>query len=143
MDMEAKDVLTSLNDGVGRLAETATLLERTVAWLEERQASISGEVQKIVAAVEQSAAGEAGLRREQELERKLREAEQQIVELRAQASRPERKTIPTATLQLLAKQGVDTVDSIAAGTLDAALHGLSLEQRIAVKSQLLRAGVVA
>jgi hypothetical protein len=29
-----------------------------------------------------------------------------------------------------------------AGALDAALTGLSLEQRIAVKSQLLRAGVV-
>ena len=44
-----------MNDGVGRLVETASLLESTVAWLEERQASMSGEVQKIVAAVEQSA----------------------------------------------------------------------------------------
>jgi hypothetical protein len=42
---------------------------------------------------------------------------------------------------LLAKQGV-TVDSIEAGTLDAALGSLSIEQRIAVKAELMRAGVL-
>ena len=41
---------------------------------------------------------------------------------------------------LLAKQGV-TVDSLEAGALDAALVSLSVEQRIAVKSQLMRAGL--
>jgi hypothetical protein len=48
---------------------------------------------------------------------------------------------------LLAKQGV-TLDSLEpgslqAGSLDAALSSLSLEQRIAVKSQLLRAGLLS
>ena len=42
---------------------------------------------------------------------------------------------------LLAKQGV-TVDSMEAGALDAALVSLSLEQRIAVKAQLMRAGLL-
>jgi hypothetical protein len=42
---------------------------------------------------------------------------------------------------LLAKQGV-TVDSMEAGALDAALVSLSIEQRIAVKAQLMRSGML-
>ena len=44
-------------------------------------------------------------------------------------------------VNLLAKQGV-AVESLEAGALDAALAPLSIEQRIAVKSQLMRAGLV-
>jgi len=124
-----------------RLAAAAALLEKTVIWMEQREQALSGEVQKIVATVEQSADSS---RREQQLERKLSDALEQIAELRAQSgSQPghsQRKTIPAATLQLLAKQGVGPQDQFDSGTLDAAMAGLSLEQRIAVKSQLLRAG---
>ncbi|HEY8996408.1 MAG TPA: hypothetical protein VIM60_00840 [Edaphobacter sp.] len=52
-----------------------------------------------------------------------------------------RKTLPTQMTTLLAKQGV-TVDSLEAGALDQALTSLSIEQRIAVKAQLLRAGML-
>ncbi len=52
-----------------------------------------------------------------------------------------RKTLPVAMVNLLAKQGV-TVDSMEAGAVDAALVSLSLEQRIAVKAQLMRAGLL-
>lgn len=129
-----------------RLEAAATLVERIAALVEERD----GEVRRLVAAVDtaQPAAREA------ELEQKLQAAQQQIAELRAQIeSRAEtrsdaqttpsaRKTVPAATAQFLAKQGV-ALESVEAGALDAALSGLSLEQRIAVKAQLLRAGVVA
>jgi hypothetical protein len=83
--------------------------------------------------------------RELELERRLAQAEQQIAELRAQESKAAsiRKTLPATTTQLLAKQGITALDSIEAGALDAALTGLSLEQRIAVKAQLLRAGALS
>ena len=57
--------------------------------------------------------------------------------------RSARKTLPAATTQLLAKQGISMLDSVEAGALDAALTGLSLEQRIAVKAQLLRAGLLS
>jgi hypothetical protein len=40
----------------------------------------------------------------------------------------------------LAKQGLDVGDAMDLPTLDAALAGMSVEQRIAVKSQLLRTG---
>ena len=59
-----------------RLEAAAALFERTAALLEERESAMSGEVRKIVAAVETS--------REAELQKKLEAAEQQIAELRAQ-----------------------------------------------------------
>ena len=52
-----------------------------------------------------------------------------------------RKTLPAGMTELLAKQGV-AIDSLDAGALDAALASLSIEQRIAVKAQLLRAGLM-
>ncbi len=138
-----------LSESIEKLNAAANLLERTVAYLEQRDASMTGDVQKIVAAVEQ---GAEPSRRELELEQKLAAAEQQIAELQAQAAAQRgaesraasaRKTLPTSTTQLLAKQGITTLESIEAGALDAALTGLSLEQRIAVKAQLMRAGVLA
>jgi hypothetical protein len=84
-------------------------------------------------------------RREAELEQKLAAAEQTIAELQARgpATAPAvgRKTLPSAMTNLLARQGV-TVDSLEAGALDAALVSLSIEQRIAVKAQLMRAGLL-
>ena len=125
-----------------RLEAAASLLERTAAQMEERESERSGEVRKIVAAVETS--------REVELQKKLEAAEQQISDLRAQMDarseaqpKSARRTVPASTAQFLAKQGITTLESVEAGTLDAALTGLSLEQRIAVKAQLLRAGVVS
>lgn len=119
-----------------RLEAAASLFERTVAMIEERD----GEVRRIAATVDNS--------READLEKKLEAAEQQIAELRAQIeAQPEvpakaaRKTIPASTAQFLSKQGI-ALENVEAGALDAALTGLSLEQRIAVKAQLLRAGVV-
>ena len=127
-------------ESIERLQATAERLEKTVAWLEERQATMTGDVARIVATVD--ASGDA---RHRELERKLEEAEQQIAELKAQAApiTAGRKTLPPATTQLLAKQGIGSVDGMEAGSLDAALSGLSLEQRVAVKAQLARAGARA
>ncbi len=120
-----------------RLEAVTTLLERTLSWLEERQGA--GEVARISATVEQS-------RREAELAEKLAAAEQEVVELRTAAAptvlNTLRRTIPAATSEMLAKHGVGD-GPVDVRTLDAALAGLSLEQRIAVKSQLLRAGAIA
>ena len=122
-----------------RLEAATTLLERTLSWLEERQSALTGEVEKISATVEQS-------RRETELTEKLASAERELAELKAAAAptavNPLRRTVPASTSEMLAKHGIGDwpVDVRA---LDAALTGLSLEQRIAVKSQLLRAGAIA
>ena len=122
-----------------RLEAATTLLERTLGWLEERQSALSGEVEKISATVEQS-------RREEDLVEKLAAAERELTELKAAGVpsllRPLRKTVPAATSEMLAKHGIGE-GPVDVRTLDAALAGLSLEQRIAVKSQLLRAGAIA
>ena len=139
--METDNILASLGDSVERLNSAAGLLERTAAYLEQRAENADGAVGKITAAVESQ---NELVERERELRLKLEAAEQQIAELRAQSGRAvaARQTLPASTTQLLAKQGISMVDSIQAGALDAALTGLSLEQRIAVKAQLLRAGML-
>lgn len=131
-----------------RLDAATSLLERTLTWLEERGAAaaeLAGEIGKISATVEQS-------RREAELTEKLATAEREISELKAAStiapqaqlapSQVIRKTVPAATADMLAKHGIGD-GPVDVRTLDAALNGLSLEQRIAVKSQLLRAGAIA
>jgi exonuclease VII small subunit len=150
MESQTGENLAALNAGPetfearmeARLEAAVSLFERTLALLEERHSSVAGEVQKIVAAVENGQASE----RESELERKLQAAEQRIAELQAQMepreTRPVRRTVPAVTAEFLAKQGLSALDSMEAGAVDAALSGLSLEQRIAVKAQLLRAGVL-
>jgi len=118
-----------------RLSTATGLLERMLSALEERQ----GEVERISATVEQS-------RREAELAEKLAAAEREIAELKANAGAPAqnplRRTVPASTSEMLAKHGIGD-GPVDVRALDAALTGLSLEQRIAVKTQLLRAGAIA
>ena len=122
-----------------RLEAATNLLERTLGWLEERQGALSGEVERISATVEQS-------RREAELAEKLASAERELAELKAGSAQnvlsPLRRTLPSTTSEMLAKHGIGE-GPVDVRTLDAALAGLSLEQRIAVKSQLLRAGAIS
>lgn len=146
MDMEMKD---DLGVTVERLAAAASLLEQAVERFAQRQSAFAEDAEasigRIVATVD--------ARREAELEDKLAAAESRIAELaelqaRATSAAPGsgRKTLPTAMTNLLAKQGVTIgsldAGSLEAGSLDAALISLSLEQRIAVKAQLIRAGLL-
>ena len=94
-----------------------------------------------VALIEQLAERLAGLdmqagqgAREQELQQKLADAEKTIATLKASG----RKTTAGGAASLVAKEG----GSMEAGAVDAALGSLSVEQRIAVKAGLLRAGLV-
>ncbi len=126
----------------GRLEAAAAMLERVLRGVEERLAAASalnGEVERISAMVEPT-------RREAELAEKLAAAEREIKELKAAAApvalHALRRTLPSSTAEMLAKHGVGD-GPVDVRTLDAALAGLSLEQRIAVKTQLLRAGAIA
>jgi len=130
---------TNEKELVERLETATTLLEKTLNWLEDRRETLSGTVAKISATVESAAAD----RHETELAEKLAAAEHELAELKAAAGlNPLRRTVPAATSEMLAKHGIGE-GPVDVRTLDAALSGLSLEQRIAVKSQLLRAGAIA
>ncbi len=135
----------ALHANIARLAAAAEQLDQTAARIGARldMQAVGGEVAKVVAAVDSEP-----FARLAELEGKLQAAERKIAELCAQAQSPAaaaapgRKTLPAAAAHLLAKHGIDTLEQVHGGALDAALTGLSLEQRIAVKSQLLRAGLL-
>ncbi|HEY0264183.1 MAG TPA: hypothetical protein VGC07_06650 [Granulicella sp.] len=114
-----------------RLSAAAEALEQAAVRL-----SASGSDVTIVAEAEPQA----------ELAARLAAAEERIAELAASATTKVtntagRKTLPLAMSNLLAKQGV-AIESLEAGALDAAMTSLSLEQRIAVKAQLMRAGLL-
>lgn len=130
---------TEDRDIAGRLEAAAELLERTLSLMVEKQSALTGEIERISATVEQS-------RREEELAEKLATAEMELAELKASSGHtllnPQRKTVPAATSAMLAKHGISD-GPVDVKTLDAALAGLSLEQRIAVKTQLLRAGAIS
>ncbi|HTD96337.1 MAG TPA: hypothetical protein VK627_05390 [Edaphobacter sp.] len=140
MEMEMKD---ELGVTVERLATAAGLLEQAVERLAQRQSEFAVDAEASIGRIVATVEG----RREAELEEKLAAAEAQIAELRAAAASAPvevtygRKTLPAAMTNLLAKQGV-TVESMEAGALDAALVSLSMEQRFAVKAQLMRAGLL-
>ena len=148
--MEDHNVL-DLMEATERLEAVAEALEQAASRMAERQVALAAEAEehvgRIVATVESA--------REAELERRLAEAEARIVALTASAAAqasvaPQtagRKTLPAGMATMLAKQGV-TLDlgasgtSIDAGSLDAALSSLGIEQRIAVKSELRRSGLL-
>jgi hypothetical protein len=88
--------------------------------------------------------------REQQLEERLAQAEATIASLRAEATRiapmqaetvraSGRKTAPAAAPALASREGV----SVEASALDASLRSLSIEQRIAVKAEMLRTGLLS
>ena len=148
MAMEQGAAGMDLQATMERLAAAAALLEHAVEQMGLRQgtqlsAEAEASIERIVATAE--------AKREAELERKLEFVEAQLETLRASRSTAAaveggRRTLPATMATLLAKQGValDSVEAggFDAGALDKALCSLSIEQRIAVKAQLLRSGAI-
>jgi len=133
MDNDERELAERLEAATGLLGKMLNCLEERLA----AASALSGEVERISATVEQS-------RREEELAARLAATERELAELKAAPAplNALRKTIPAATTEMLAKHGIGE-GPVDVRTLDAALSGLSLEQRIAVKTQLLRAGAIA
>lgn len=137
--------MLELTETMERLEAVAEALEQAAERIAEQQVALAAEAQqsvgRIVATVETA--------REVELERQLAEAEQKIAELTAAATPKAsgRVTLPAGMATMLAKQGValdagGNFPSMEASAIDGALASLSIEQRIAVKSELLRAGLL-
>lgn len=148
--MDQMQSLEALEAEVTRLSLMANSLEETLAAMEQRLTNgNSGEVKRMIAAVET-----VGVEKVEALEARLAEAEQQISALQAGAAAmqanavattaalPGRKTVGANAAQLLAKHGVTESGTGDTATLDAALISLPIEQRIAIKSQLLRSGLL-
>ncbi len=128
-----------------RLANAAESLDRVLGRLDAQQELLNTKVDRIAAAVEEqpsygmSARGESG----RHLHDRLAELEKSNADLKAQAARMARKTLPPLVSSILAKSceesGNEKLDK---AVLDKTLQSLSVEQRIAVKSELARAGII-
>ena len=126
-------------------------LERATEDLRDREMSLSAHaeerVERIVATVESQREAEL-LQRLEATESKLADAEARLGAL-SEGSAAGRKTSTTGMVATLAKQGIaasglETLESgrMEAGALDAALASLSIEQRFAVKAEMLRSGML-
>ncbi len=138
----------ALNATVERLAAAAEMLERAAEQLAAGQSGMLEQIQGAREEMQSSVARIVATTEKGEefasLEERLQAAMAEVAELRAQQGvrGTERKTLPMAASGLLAKHGIAAGAEVDSTALDAALASLSIEQRIAVKSQLLRAGLV-
>jgi len=125
-----------------RLAVAAETLERVLGKMEMQQDEIGSKVDRIVAAVEETLAAQGGNAEpdSKELEARMADLEKVNTELKAQATRLARKTFSPMVTALLGKYETDA--DMNSGVLDKTLSALSVEQRIAVKAEMARAGIL-
>lgn len=123
-----------------RLATAAEALDRVLGRLDAQQESLNAKVDRIVAAVDEGGRPESGAARE--LQERVAVLERSNSELKAQATRAVRKTLPPMVTAILAKSGELEGEKIEKAVLEKTLQSLSVEQRIAVKAELARAGMI-
>lgn len=127
-----------------RLANAAETLDRVLGKLDAQQEALNAKVDRIVAAVEEGLTEQDTERTEGEgrkLQERVTELEKVNGELKAQAARMARKTLPPMITALLGKDS-DSGERLDGAALDKTLQGLSVEQRIAVKAEMARAGMI-
>ncbi len=140
MDENTDELVT----GAERLAAAADALGKVLARIEASQQDLHAKVDRIIATIEEQGATPSQVDAGAEVKTRLAQLEQENAELKAQAGRLARKTLSPLVSGLLSKNGVEESGaSIDAGVLEKALSALSLEQRITVKAELARAGMIA
>ena len=139
--MEHNETLDQLAAAADRLANAAETLDRVLGKLDAQHEALNAKVDRIVAAVEERGL-EFNAGSPRELERRLAELEKANSDLKAQAARLTRKTLSPFVSSLLAKNNAEPGERLEAGALDKTLQSLSVEQRIAVKAEMARAGML-
>jgi hypothetical protein len=128
-----------------RLANAAETLDRVLGKLDSQHEALNAKVDRIVAAVEERSfetisGPTRGTDDMRKLEGRVVELEKANTELKAQAARMTRKTLSPLVSALLSKSSPDA--GLDPGALDKTLQTLSVEQRIAVKAEMARAGMI-
>ena len=103
---------------------------------------MNAKVDRIVAAVEEKPAQETDATSAEQLLERLADLEKTNADLKAQTARLTRKTLPPIVSALLSKSMAETDERFEPGALDKALESLTVEQRIAVKAEMARAGIL-
>ena len=139
-----EDMVQQLMATAERLASAAESLDRVLGRLDSQQDALNVKVDRIVAAVDDHGSYEPVNSEEaQRLQERVSELERSNTDLKAQAARMVRKTLPPMVSAIFAKGGTETGgEKIEKGVLEKTLQSLSVEQRIAVKAELARAGMI-
>src|SRR5713226_7829319 len=98
-----------------RLANAAEALDRVLGKLDAQQEALNAKVDRIVAAVEEQLTGvdseeRAGAETPRKLQERVAELEKTNTELKAQAARMARKTLPPLVTTLLSKTSIEPGD---------------------------------
>lgn len=127
-----------------KLASATEALDRVLTKLDAQQETLNAKVDRIVAAVEEQIAQGAERGQAEEaggLRQRMAELEKANADLKAQATRLARKTLSPVVSALLAKNEVEG-ERFDGAVLDKTLAALSVEQRMAVKAEMARAGMI-
>lgn len=140
--MEHPEMIDQLAATADRLAAAAETLDRVLGKLDAQQEALNAKVDRIVAAVEErDLHADASPEAERQLEQRVAELEKANTDLKAQAARLTRKTLSPFVSALLAKSGAEG-ERLESSAIDKTLQALSVEQRIAVKAEMARAGMI-
>lgn len=140
-----EEIVQQMMAAAERLAAATETLDRVLGKLDAQQEMLNAKVDRIVAAVEESVtqtterrqAGGAG----SELQQRVLQLEKSNTDLKAQASRMVRKTLSPVVAALIGKNEIQG-ERLDPAMLNKTLASLSVEQRIAVKAELARAGMI-
>ena len=140
-----EDTMQAFATTAERLAGAAEVLERVLGRMEAQQEELSAKIDRIVAAVEERVLPmeqRSEVAADQELGVRVAELERANTDLKAQASRMARKTLSPLVSALLGKFEYEGGEGMESAVLDKTLTALSVEQRIAVKAEMARAGLL-
>ena len=140
-----EEMVNQLMAAAERLAAATETLDRVLGKLDAQQEALNAKVDRIVAAVEENIGQTVERQRLEgtapDLHLRVAELEKSNADLKAQASRMARKTLSPVVAALIAKNEVEG-ERMDPAMLNKTLAALSVEQRIAVKSELARAGMI-
>ena len=136
---------TQFTESLERLSAAAQALEGALARFDSQQEALTAKVERIVAAIDERLPENKQTASNDEnsfgdLKERVTELERANADLKAQAARLGRKTLSPLVSGLLAKHGAE--DDVQPAALDKALAGLPPDQRIAVKAEMARAGLI-
>jgi len=140
-----EEIIQQMVVAAERLAAASETLDRVLGKLDAQQEALNAKVDRIVAAVEEniqqaSATNHDGTK-ESQFQEHIMQLEKSNADLKAQASRMARKTLSPVISALIGKNAIEG-ERLDAGVLNKSLATLSVEQRIAVKAELARAGMI-
>jgi predicted RNase H-like nuclease (RuvC/YqgF family) len=140
-----EEMVQQMTAAAERLAAATEALDRVLGKLDAQQETLNSKVDRIIAAVEENITQTTEKQETEEtgseLQQRVVELEKSNADLKAQTSRMARKTLSPVVSALIGKDAIEA-ERLDPAMLNKTLASLSVEQRIAVKAELARAGMI-